>query len=321
MKEGNRWVCRLCPVHCKMREGDRGICRGREIIDDVPYAVNYGEVVALHIDPIEKKPLYHVKPGQLILSAGPNGCNLHCKWCQNYEISQADASTTYVAPEAMADKMVSSGSIGLAYTYTEPLIWFEYILDTAKEVHDRGGINVLVTNGYIEKEPLTELIPFIDAANVDLKSIDDQALKKSAGASVDPVLRSIQMMVDGGVHVEVTHLVVTGFNDSFEHFDELLSKIKGINRHIPLHLSRYFPQNRWNEPPSDTLLLYEFYRKAENELDFVYLGNMASKEGNHTYCPNCQSLLIERSGYRTVIRALSRDGKCKICGEQLAFLL
>ncbi len=220
-QEKDRFICDICPVHCSLSEGQVSVCQGRQVVDGKLQAINYGQVVALHLDPIEKKPLYHVMPGSEILSVGANGCNLHCQWCQNCEISQGTVVTRFMAPEEIAQAGVRSPSVGIAYTYTEPFIWYETLRDTIPLVHALGGINVLVTNGFVEKEPLEALLPYIDAANVDLKFLDDELYKKYTGGRLPTVQHTIARMVESGVHVEITHLMVSGLVEPLEHIRKL----------------------------------------------------------------------------------------------------
>ncbi len=319
-RKGDRIVCDICPVHCKLHEGQVGVCGGREVNDNVLVASNYGRVVAMHMDPIEKKPLYHVAPGKTILSVGPNGCNMNCRWCQNCDISQGRVRTEYVTPEAMAGMACNRGSVGIAYTYTEPLIWFEYLRDTMPLVRKAGGINVLVTNGYIEKEPLEELLPWIDAANIDLKFSEAGLYKKYSGAHMEAVLHTITRMHEAGVHVELTHLVVTGLVDNEDHFSRLVNWVAELDSSIPLHISRYGPRYQWEKPPTSEAFLQFAYSHAKKKLDYVYVGNIYLAGTSDTFCPNCGATFIERSGYQVRIDEL--DGNCcKRCGNEIPVMI
>ncbi len=316
-REGERIVCDICPVFCKLAEGQTGLCRGRKVVDGRLIATNYGQVVSLHLDPIEKKPLYHFAPGRQVWSAGPNGCNLLCRWCQNSTISQQTTSTRFYPPDRLARHSMSSESVGLAYTYSEPLIWYETIRDTAPLIHQLGGYNVLVTNGYIEEEPLRELLPLIDAANVDLKFIDAVPFRKYSKGDLAAVQRTIRLMHAAGVHLEITHLVVTGLADSEDHLRRLVDWIAGISPEIPLHISRYLPHHRWQEPPTREDFLIRARELALEALSFVYLGNIHAPGAGDTVCPDCGKLVVERSGYFTRISALADDGTCSACGRKL----
>ena len=315
--EGERIVCDICPVHCKLAEGQAGICRGRAVIDGQLVATNYGRIVSFNLDPIEKKPLYHFLPGSQIASAGPNGCNLRCKWCQNCEISQFDAPTRFVPPETLAERAMGHGSVGLAYTYAEPMIWFETIRDTAPLVRERGGVNVLVTNGYIEEEPLEELLPLIDAANVDLKFADPRLYQTGSGARLDVVQRTIERLVKAGVHVEITHLLVTGMSDNEQGVKQISEWIASIDKDIPLHLSRYFPRHLAKEPPTLLEFMERAWDLARNSLRYVYLGNISSGQGADTICPSCGATAVRRSGWSVDTSGLRSDGSCASCGRAL----
>lgn len=316
-RKGERIVCDICPVHCALREGDVGICRGRKVEGGRLIATNYCQVAASHRDPIEKKPLYHFLPGSEIWSVGPNGCNFRCVWCQNCDISQFGVPTRYVAPETMRDEAVSKGSVGIAYTYSEPLIWFETIRDVAPLVKKAGGANVLVTNGYISPEPLEELLPWIDAANVDLKSLDEAVYRRMIGGKRDAVLATIDRLLDAGVHVELTHLLVTDVADREESIERVAAWIAERGKHIPLHISRYFPHHRSTQPPTSPEFMERAWRIASNHLDFVYLGNIAGSLGRDTHCPSCGAVCVHRSGYRTSADGVNRNGACAACGADL----
>lgn len=313
-RKGERIVCEVCPVHCKLKEGQTGICRGRKVENDTLIATNYGRVVSHHKDPIEKKPLYHFLPAEWIMSAGPNGCNFHCPWCQNCDISQFEVPTRYYGPEKLAELAVEDRSVGLAYTYAEPMIWFETVRDTAPLVREKGGVNVLVTNGYVEKEPLRELLPVIDAANVDLKFTDPELYRKHAGGDLERVKWSIEEMHGAGVHVEVTHLMVTGLTSPGE-VGGLAEWLAGVSPDIPLHLSRYYPRHKWQEPPTKLSTLEQAVSEARNHLHFVFLGNVGGEAD--TVCPGCGSRAIRRGGWDVDPSGVDEAGRCTACGRDL----
>jgi len=317
-REGNRIKCDTCPRGCKLKEGGIGDCGGRQVIDDRFIAVNYAQVSSLHLDPIEKKPLYHFYPGSDILSVGPNGCNLNCPWCQNWQISQDTIPTRTVLPNELADMVDALDSIGIAYTYAEPLIWFEFIRDAGRILRERGLINVLVTNGYINPEPLKEILTVADGFNIDLKAADNQCYRNYCGGDIEDVHRTISMVYDSGAHLEITHLIVTGLGDDLNKIERLVNWIVNLDSSIPLHLSRYFPSNKYNEPPTDIKFMSDAYELAKSKLDWVYLGNVRSDLGQDSYCPGCGELLVRRSGYYTEIVNLDGD-KCGKCGKQLNF--
>ncbi len=272
--------CRLCPHHCRIKEGGRGLCHSRECRDGVLRALSYARPCALAVDPVEKKPLNEFMPGSYCLSLSCTGCNLSCRWCQNHAISQAapeDAECYLLSPEVVVDLCVKRGLPAIAYTYTEPFTWWEYMYDIAVLAHGRGLKNILVSAGYVEKEPLQELMPYLDAANIDIKAMDDAFYRKYCGATLAPVLDSILAMHKAGVHIEITNLIIPGLNDSDAQVGALCRWMtdNGL-QDVPLHLSRYFPSYKMKEPgptPRATLL-----RAKELALSLgiktIYLGNV-----------------------------------------------
>ena len=253
--------CRLCPHHCRIKEGRRGLCRSRACRDGKLWALSYDQPCALAIDPVEKKPLNRFMPGTYCLSLSCTGCNLSCRWCQNSDISQVapeEADSNPVSAEDMVSLCLRRGLPSIAYTYTEPFTWWEYMYDIAVMAHENGLKNILVSAGYVEKEPLQELLPYLDAANIDIKALDDAFYRQYCGATLAPVLENILSMHAAGVHVEITNLLVTGLNDSEEQVTRLCQWMadNGL-QDVPLHLSRYFPRYRMTEPgptPKATLL-------------------------------------------------------------------
>ena len=272
--------CRLCPHHCRIKEGGRGICRSRECRNGKLWALSYGIPCALAIDPVEKKPLNRFLPGTYCLSLSCTGCNLSCRWCQNSDISQVapeEAERTRLSPDDAVDLCLRRGLPALAYTYTEPFTWWEYMYDIAVLAHAKGLKNILVSAGYVEKEPLREILPYLDAANIDIKALDDAFYRKYCGATLAPVLENILTMKAAGVHVEITNLLVTGLNDSEDAVARLCQWMadNGL-QDVPLHFSRYFPRYRMKEPgptPAATL-----FAARETALSFgikdVFLGNI-----------------------------------------------
>ena len=258
---GDGVQCLLCPHHCHIKEGGRGLCRSRECRDGKLYALSYGRPCALAVDPVEKKPLNHFMPGTSCLSLSCTGCNLSCRWCQNSDISQVkpeEADSAEWSPEEIAGACLQRGLPSIAYTYTEPFTWWEYMHDIAVLAHERGLKNILVSAGYVEKEPLQELLPYLDAANIDIKAMDDGICRKYCGASLAPVLENILTMHSAGVHVEITNLLVTGVNDSSEQVTALCRWMaeNGLED-VPLHFSRFFPRYRFTDvapTPKPTLL-------------------------------------------------------------------
>ena len=273
-----RLRCELCFHHCELDEGQTGQCRARECRDGNIVPLNYGKLTSLALDPIEKKPLRRFRPGSLILSVGSFGCNLHCPFCQNHEISMAgegEIQTVELSPERLAAKaaeLVPQGNIGVAYTYNEPLSSYEYVRDCAALVHERGLFNVLVTNGTIEEAPWRALLPLIDAANIDLKGFTASWYRK-LGGDLDSVKRSIALAAER-CHVEVTTLLVPGENDSGSEIRELARWLAGVDPNIPLHLSRFFPRYRMTDrPPTPVERVYRLADEARAYLSHVYTGN------------------------------------------------
>ena len=312
--------CLLCPVSCIIAEGKVGVCLGRKNQNGILYATNYGEVVSIALDPIEKKPLYHFYPGREILSTGPNGCNLKCGHCQNWAISQVESPTEYVSPEKLVELALKYNSIGIAYTYTEPLIWYEYIEDTAKLAKEKNLKNVLVTNGYINQAPLLELLPLIDAMNIDVKSMENDFYRKVCKGKIEPVLKAVELSVKNKVHLEITNLVIPTLNDSDEQIKKLVDWLAGIDDKIPLHFSRYFPHYKIDLPPTPVATLERAFKLAKEKLKYVYVGNVYVEDASDTLCPQCSNLLVNRDGYFTRIVGI-KDNKCSSCGREVDLVL
>lgn len=283
------------------------------------FAVAYGLTTSFNFDPIEKKPLYHFYPGASILSVGINACNFSCSFCQNFEVSQRNAPTRYVSPEKLAQEARRGDCIGIAYTYTEPLMWYEYVLDSAKLAKEKGLKNVLVTNGYMEPEPFDKLLPHIDALNIDLKSMDEDFYKKVCRGGLAPVLRNIEKAAKQ-THVEVTNLVIPTLNDSDYNFERLADFIAGIDPAIPLHFSRYHPayKMRIGETPVETLV--RAAEIASRKLKHVYIGNIHLREWMNSNCAHCGNLLVERGGY-CVTSAGVQNGLCVKCGNEVNIII
>lgn len=268
--------CRVCPHNCMLDEGKFGICSVRTLKSNIPIAINYGEIASCGVDPIEKKPLYHFKPSKNILSVGTFGCNMTCTFCQNHEISQNRPQTEYIS----TDKLISiinevENNAGIAFTYNEPFMWYEYIYDVAKSIKEANPNTsvVIVTNGYINEEPLMKLLPYVDAMNIDLKSYSNSYYKDLCGGSLKPVLKSIEIAAQK-CHVEITTLLVSGENDSLEEVEEIARFLSSINKDIPLHLSRYFPRYKLMNSPTDITFMRKAEEVASKYLNRVILGNV-----------------------------------------------
>lgn len=311
-REDGRIKCVLCPNYCVIAEGKQGACRVRTNRNGTLEADSYGEVVALHVDPIEKKPLYHFHPGSRILSIGPNGCNFSCGFCQNWAISQQTTPTQHLEPQDLAGMASEDGSIGVAYTYAEPFIWFEYVRDAGKLVRERGLVNVLVTNGYVNEHPLMELLPLVDAMNVDVKSMKPEFYRNVCGGKLEDVLRTVEI-AQNFCHVEITNLIITNYNDTDQDFEKLTDWIAGIDPAIPLHFSRYYPNYQFTEPQTPGERIKRACDIARKKLKYVYAGNIALGGLSDTKCPVCSNTLITRSLYQVETPGI-REGKCASCG-------
>lgn len=274
--EENCIRCLLCPHKCAIKPGKSGRCSVRVNNDGVLQTINYGEITAIGLDPIEKKPLYHFYPGKNILSVGTFGCNFSCDFCQNYSIAQYKSESQYLSPDDLIKMCIEAeNNIGIAFTYNEPSIWYEYIYETAKKLKEKYPKFkvVLVTNGFIEKEPLEKLLPYVDAMNIDLKSFSQEYYRKVCGGDLAPVLRTIEL-ASKHCHVEVTTLLVSDLNDSKEEVEKIAGFLGSINKDIPLHLSRYFPTYKMKQPPTDIKLMERRKKEAKRYLNYVYLGNV-----------------------------------------------
>jgi len=314
--------CELCPKKCLIKPGQSGDCRVRINIDGVLRTVVYGYPCSVHIDPVEKKPLFHFLPGTRILSIATVGCNLHCKNCQNWEISQAnpqDSQAVFCPPEKLVELTKRYQCPSLAYTYTDPIIYYEYTFDTAKLAKEAGIHNVLVTAGYISSDPWNKLLKYVDAANIDLKSMSDEFYRDVCSATLKPVQTALVLAKAKGVMVEVTNLIIPTLNDKPEQIRELTRWIRAnLGQDTPLHFSRFFPRYKMRHlPPTSAKMLDTAREIAVSEgLNYVYIGNIMSKAGQNTYCPNCKTLLIERSGY-TILKNRVTDGHCPRCEAQI----
>ncbi|MCK9603047.1 MAG: AmmeMemoRadiSam system radical SAM enzyme [Candidatus Omnitrophica bacterium] len=316
--------CHLCSHHCKIAEQKFGFCGVRQNIGGILYSLVFNHPCALHVDPIEKKPLYHFLPGTNSFSIATVGCNFRCGFCQNWEISQdsmedsIDPGSEEASPQEIVNLALKNNCKSISYTYTEPTIFFEYAYETAKIAKTKGLYNIFVSNGYMTKEALGMIRPYLDAANVDLKFFNDNSYKKICAASLGPVLDSIKLMKELGIWVEVTTLVVPQENDSDEELRGIAGFIASVDKDMPWHISRFHPDYKFNERAAtseDTLKRAEGIGRKQG-LRYVYPGNVIGL-GNNTYCPHCEKLLIEREIFR-VLEYNIKDGKCSFCKEPVA---
>ncbi|HSH36934.1 AmmeMemoRadiSam system radical SAM enzyme [Schnuerera sp.] len=315
-KQNNIVKCHLCPHNCTIQDGNVGICKVRKNVNGTLISLNYGKITSYAYDPIEKKPLYHFYPGSEILSIGSFGCNLACSFCQNWEIAHEESLTMEIEDEDIILLGKARNSIGIAYTYNEPSISYEYVYHMAKLAKRQGLKNILVTNGYINEEPLKQLLPHIDAMNIDLKSISDDYYKRICKGRLAPVQRTIEL-ASKATHVEITTLIVEDENSSDDEINRLAQWIGSIDKSIPLHLSKYFPAYKMKLPETTYDTLVRAKKICKNHLDHVYIGNVWGID-NNTYCPNCSSQLICRYG-KGEIKGI-KDGKCIKCGNNINIL-
>jgi pyruvate formate lyase activating enzyme len=310
-----KMACFLCPQGCKLLPGKAGFCKVRQHLDGKLITSNYGMVSSISLDPIEKKPLYHFYPGRTILSVGTIGCTLGCEFCQNWQISREEAPCRMASPKELAELAnethQSEGNIGLAYTYSEPGVWFEFLMDTMPLIHERGLKNVLVTNAFLNPEPWRKLLEWTDAANIDLKGFDEGYYRKLCHGKLGPVLDNIKAAV-GKIHLELTTLIIPGENDRPEEIQAMAKWIAKLDPEIPLHLSRYFPNYKLSIPPTPEDTMNRAAEIAREYLKFVYLGNVGGV--SDTCCPDCGALLIAREGYKTRVVA---DKHCPQCGREV----
>jgi pyruvate formate lyase activating enzyme len=315
--------CNLCAHRCTIKPDRRGICGVRENRDGILYSLVYGTLIAEHIDPIEKKPFFHVYPASKSYSIATVGCNFNCEFCQNHEISQMPRSTRIITgedilPSEIADQAKKSGSKTIAYTYTEPTIYFEFAYNTAKIAHENGLKNVFVTNGFMTPETINTISPYLSAANVDLKSFRDAFYKKRCGARLNPVLESLKKMKEMGIWVEITTLLIPSLNDSDEELKDIAQFIAGLGVETPWHISRFHPQFKMlNVPATPVSSLHRAVEIGKKSgLKYVYSGNVPGDEGENTHCFHCGNLLIERYGFQ--IKSINlKENKCTKCGTEL----
>ncbi len=319
--------CHLCSHRCHIASGKRGFCRVRENREGVLYTHTYGRLIARHMDPIEKKPLYHFLPGTRSYSIATPGCNFRCSFCQNWQISQVDSTPIfqqleYTSPEQVVEAAVKGGARSVSYTYTEPTIFMEYALDCAELAHERGLGNCFVTNGYQTPEAIEAMAGLIDAANVDLKAFSDQFYRHYCKARLEPVLEAIRTMHGTGIHVEVTTLVVPDQNDSDGELRGIAEFLADVCPDVVWHISRFHPDYQESDIPPTPMETMERAAELGEEagLRYVYLGNVLTPSGQNTRCPGCGRTLIKRSGFARPGVDLV-DGRCPDCGQEVPIVL
>jgi pyruvate formate lyase activating enzyme len=314
--------CKLCPRECTIDDRERGYCGARENRGGTYYTLVHSRVCTAHIDPIEKKPFFHFHPGSMAFSIATAGCNVNCKFCQNWEISQVrpeEVQSLYLPPEQVASVAKRNQCVSVAYTYSEPVIFYEYMVDSAKAGHDQGVKSVVVTGAFIKQDPLKELSRRVDAIKVDLKAFSEKYYKEVVNGELKPVLDALVTMRKLGMWTEIVYLVVPTLNDGDEEFKRLARWVKSeMGPDVPLHFSRFYPQYLLkNLPPTPVKTLERAKAIADSEgLHYVYVGNVPGNPAESTYCPRCHRIVVKRAGY-IVEENHIRKGKCQYCGLEI----
>lgn len=314
--------CEKCPHECKLADGDLGFCRNRINVNDKLYTIAYGNPCAVHIDPIEKKPFFHFMPSAKAYSIAIAGCNFRCLNCQNWQISQVSPKETDnydLMPEKAVEQCLQKKCETIAYTYSEPITFYEYVYDTSKLAKSSGIKNLLKSNGYINEKPLRQLCKVIDAANIDLKVFDDEVYKKISSGRLNPILRNLKIFREEGVWLEITNLVIPSWTDNLDTIKRMCEWL--VNNKlgdVPIHFSRFIPLYKLAYLPYTPLDTLEKARKIGIEcgMKYIYIGNVPANEAENTYCYNCKKMLIQRRGY-TILQNHIKEGKCKFCGEKI----
>ncbi len=318
-KKNNTVQCLLCHHNCIITSGQTGKCGNKKNENGILYAENYEKIITLSIDPIEKKPLYHYYPGTNIVSIAQSGCNLNCPFCQNAEISQnTNVSFDTVSIDKLYSILDNYNEDKIAFTYTEPLVWYEYIYDFATKYKDIKI--VIVSNGHINKTPMKKIAPLISAANIDIKSFNDEYYRSILNGNLSTVKQSIEILFSHNVHLEVTHLLIENDNDNEKEFREMIDFISNISHDIPLHISRYFPAYNYHKKPTSLKRLEQFYSIASQKLNFVYIGNIPGNKFSTTICPNCGNELIIRNLYSIEISGI-KNSHCINCGTIIPIIM
>ena len=326
-KEEDKVVCTLCPIRCSLKDRQGGVCGVRINHDGILYTYTYGTLVSYAVDPVEKKPLFHYFPSHKTFTIATPGCNLHCKGCQNWEISQVKAKDvienelfkdTNVPPEYVVEMAIASGSKSISFSYTEPVIFYEYMYEIARISKERGLYTIMVTALYIEEEPLEKLLEVIDAFSVDLKFFSDEAYRKYSGAKLEPILKNIKKVFKAGKWLELTTLMVPEYltRNQIENIAKWISE--ELAPWVPWHISRFFPYYKAKDLPVTPLedMLYAYEKGKEAGLEYIYLGNIDTDRYEHTYCPSCGEILIRRRIF-TVIENRIKGGRCPRCSYEI----
>ncbi|OPY23583.1 MAG: pyruvate formate lyase-activating enzyme 1 [Methanobacterium sp. PtaU1.Bin097] len=318
-KVDNALNCKICQRRCIISPGKTGFCQMRENVDDKIYSLNYAAVSSAAVDPIEKKPLFHFYPGSMVFSLGSVGCNFRCRHCQNWGISQAELENTPtrdMLPEDAIRLTKEYECKSIAWTYNEPTMWFEYTLDSAKIARKEDIKTIYVTNGYMSEESFQEIKPYLDAANIDLKGMTEKFYQDLCEARLEPVLDTIVKMHDAKIHIEITNLMIPGYNDSDEDIRSLVKFMADeVGVEVPLHFTRFFPQYQMQElPPTEIKYLEKAHKIARDAgMKYVYIGNVPTADGENTYCPECGETVIQRNGFSVMSDKIKETRKCPRC--------
>lgn len=322
--EGGLTQCELCPNRCLLKEGQRGLCKARENIAGKLYSLVYGKVSSMAVDPIEKKPLYHFLPGAKAFSLATTGCNLSCQYCQNWDLSQRqpeEVQSSSMTPEAVVAEALKSNSQVIAFTYNEPVVWYEYMLDIAKIAKEKGLRTVAISNGYINPEPLKELLLYLDAYKVDLKAFDEETYRQMSGGKLAPVLETIKTIRASGKWLEIVYLVVPGYTDNLKKIKDMCLWIKdNVGDSVPLHFSRFWPKYKLlNLPPTPEETVKQARQTClDVGLKYVYTGNIEDEAGSNTYCPETGQMVIKRKSFFVEEMLVNSLGQASGCPSSIS---
>jgi len=320
--DGGEIQCELCPRRCRVPKGKRGFCRVRENREGKYYSLVYGNPCAIYLEPIEKEPFFHVLPGTTSLTLSTAGCNLQCKFCENWEISQASPEDVYnyeISPEIMVKKAKEMGARSIAYTYAEPTIFYEYMLDIARFAKKAGLLNVIHSNGFINTAPLRDLCKELDAAQIDLKGFSEDFYRELSNGELNPVLKTMKTLKQEKIHLEVTNLVIPTKNDDMSLVKKMCLWIKReLGGDVPVHFSRFYPLHKLQRLPPTPIATLEKAREVALSLglEYVYIGRVPGHEAWNTFCPKCKKIVIKRIGYMISEMHL-KGGKCEYCGKPI----
>ncbi|MBE0524013.1 MAG: AmmeMemoRadiSam system radical SAM enzyme [Methanosarcinales archaeon] len=325
--EDKKVECHVCAHECTIKSGKRGICGVRENRNGTLFTLIYNTVSSEAVDPIEKKPLYNFLPGTLSYSQGTIGCNFRCSHCQNWTISQATIDQAYtkeLTPEQSVARALKSGSASISWTYNEPTIWHEFTYDSAKLAHEAGLKTIYVTNGYITEEALRDISPYLDAFRVDIKAFKDEFYRQVCGAHLQPVLDSSVVARELGIHIEVINLIIPGKNDNPDEIKALIEWVRdNLGPRTPIHFTRFYPMYKMDDlVPTPVETLENAWKMAKDAgIEYPYVGNVTGHQYENTFCPNCRTLLIDRSGYTVVKNVITEDKKCPNCGYDISVII